>query len=134
MKIYDEENMPFDDENDDMSGFSVNEDNSIFRRFIPEPEPETIATPIPENELTVILSEANTALLRDGEELTLVFAAGGCDVCRGTKKVGSLKAAFVEKLRAARGGQLAQAFYKKDVPPMVRIVFGSGAPVPASEE
>jgi len=51
----------------------------------------------------------------------------------GDKKVGGLRPAYVKKLKAERGGQNARVFYKAAVPPMARIVFGEGAPVPAEE-
>ena len=130
MKIYDEENMTYDDEVDEMAGYTMVEDHSIFRIKVTEPEPETIASPIPQNEQTVILAEPNVATLKDGQELTLTFA-DACTVLHGKKKVGSLKDAYVQKLRAERGGQKAKVYYKQTVPPMVRIVFGEGASIPA---
>lgn len=133
MKIYDEENLPFDDGDEDMSGYTVVDDNSIFKLFVPEPEEETIASPIPQNEQTVILSDPSVAKLHDGDELTLRFCGEDCGVFFGDKKVGGLRPAYVKKLKAERGGQNARVFYKAAVPPMARIVFGEGAPVPAEE-
>lgn len=132
-RIYDEENMSQDEMEDDMAGYAVVDDNSIFKMFIPEAEPETIATPIPENEQTVILADAQTARLHDGDELTLLFVDDDCTVQAAGKKVGSLKQAYVKKLKAERGGQSARVYYKQTTPPMVRIVFGDGAPIPKTE-
>lgn len=130
MRIYDEENTAFDDDLDDMAGYTVNDEHSIFRKFVPEPEPETVATPIPQNEQTVILAEPNVSRLRDGQELALAFTEAGCNVLNADKKVGALKAAYVAKLRAERGGQCARVYYKQTAPPMVRIVFGEGEKIP----
>ena len=52
----------------------------------------------------------------------------------GNKKAGYLKAAYVKKLKAERGGQNALAYFKLTVPPMARIVFGEGEPIPAISE
>lgn len=134
MKIYDEENFPYDDAEDDMSGYTVIDDHSIYKLLVSEDEPETIATPIPENEQTVILSEPSTARLHDGDELELQFAAeNGCNVCLHGKKVGSLKPAYIKKLKTERGGQNVRVYYKSDVPPMIKLVFGAGAPVPVPD-
>ena len=131
-RIYDEENAQ-DEMDDDMAGYDVVEDNSIFKTFIPEAEPETIATPIPENEQTVILADPKTARLHDGDELTLLFVGDDCTVQSAGKSVGTLKQAYVKKLKAERGGQSARVYYKLTTPPMVRIVFGDGAPIPKVE-
>ena len=123
MRIYDEENLYDDILDDDMSGYTVVDDNSIFKLLAPEPDPETIASPIPENEQTVILCEPSVSCVADGQEL-------GCDVFASGKRIGCFKSAYVKKLKNERGGQLASAFYKNSVPPMIKLVFGSGASVP----
>ncbi|MDE6397920.1 MAG: hypothetical protein K2L51_01215 [Clostridiales bacterium] len=130
MKIYDEENTAFDDDLDEMAGYTVNDEHSIFKKFAPEPETQTVATPLPQNEQTVIMVEPNVARLRDGQELALAFTEEGCNVLCADKKVGGLKAAYASKLRAERGGQCARVYYKQTVPPMVRIVFGEGEKIP----
>lgn len=124
MKIYDEENMPYDDNDDDMAGYTLVDDNSIFRIFTPEVEPETIASPIPQNESTVILDSPSVAGLADGQKLSLQFGENSCTVKSGTRKIGGLKPAYLAKLKSERGGQKATVFYKKTTPPMVRLVFG----------
>lgn len=128
-RIYDEENVPYEDEEDDMTGYTLNEENSIFKKFIPEPEPETIASPIPQNEQTVILADPHTAGLKDGQELSIVFDET-CRILDGTRTVGTLKAAYAAKLCAARGGQKTRVYYKAATPPMVRLVFGDGTLIP----
>lgn len=131
MKIYDEENLPYDEADEDMLGYTVVDEHSIYKSFAPEPEPETIATPIPENEQTVILSEPKVAGVRNEAKLELRFSPEGCCVFCGEKKIGCLKEAFVKKLLVERGGQKAEAFFRSDIPPMVRIVFGEGDVLPA---
>lgn len=134
MHIYDEENINFDEADDEMSGYTVIEENSIFQEMFPEKDPETIATPIPENEQTVILCEPDVARLKDGDVLSLDFGAdNSCNVLCGDKKIGYLKSAYVRKLKADRGEQLASVFFKLAVPPMIRIKFGEGAPIPAAD-
>ena len=131
MRIYDEENLYDDILDDDMSGYTVVDDNSIFKLLAPEPDPETIASPIPENEQTVILCEPSVSRGADGQELELRFSdSDGCDVFASGKRIGCFKSAYVKKLKNERGGQLASAFYKNSVPPMIKLVFGSGASVP----
>ena len=124
MKIYDEENMPYDDGDDDMAGYTFVEDNSIFKLITPEVEPETIASPIPENESTVILDSPSVAGIADGAQLSLEFSENGCTVKSGARKIGALKPAYLAKLKQERAGQKATVFYKKTTPPMVRLVFG----------
>ena len=53
MRIYDEENLDFDDDEFDgeMAGYSLDEENSIFGQLAPEKDGETLATPIPQNEI-----------------------------------------------------------------------------------
>ncbi len=134
MRIYDEEN-PYDDViDDDMSGYTVVDDNSIYKLLTSEPDPETIATPIPENEQTVILCEPSVAKVSDGQELELRFSENdGCDVFASGKRIGCFKAAYVRKLKNERCEQLVKAYYKSDVPPMIKLIFGSGVPVPLPE-
>lgn len=129
MRIYDEENMSLDDDVDEMAGYTVLEGHSIFRLKTPQPEPETVASPIPQNEQTVILDRPDVARLKDGQELTLAFGQT-CAVLYNGKTVGGLKDAYVKKLCAERGGQCAKVYYKHTVPPMVRIVFGAGQTIP----
>lgn len=137
MRIYDEENLDFDDDEFDgeMAGYSLDEENSIFGQLAPEKDGETLATPIPQNEQTVLLCEPKVAGLKDGSPLNLRFTRNdGCEVYAGNKKAGELKAAYVKKLKAERGGQNALAYFKLTVPPMARIVFGEGDPIPAISE
>ena len=132
MRIYDEENVAYDDSDDEMQGFEMIDSHSIFAGVAREKEElETIASPIPQNEQTVILAEPNVARLKDGDELTLEFSGEDCcDVKNGAKKVGSLKPAYVHKLKTERGSQLAKVYYKAAVPAMIRIVFGEGNEIP----
>lgn len=126
-RLYDEENYTMDEDDDEFSGYSIDDEVSIYKTIAAatEPEQETEATPIPQNEQTVILFEAQTAGLSDGKELKLHFSGNECTVYFGSKKVGILKSAYVIKLKAERGGQKVKAYYKADVPPMVRLVFGN---------
>lgn len=135
-RIYDEENQnPYEDDDREFDGFEMDDSVSVFRTYVQQMiEEETEATPIPVNELTVLLAEADAAGVADGKELTLSFVGEGCDVSAGKRKIGSLKPAFVRKLRTERAGQGAKAYFKRDTPPMVRIVFGEGDPVPPLEE
>ena len=134
MQIYDEENINLDDADDEMSGYTVVEDNSIFNNLILQDEEQTIASPIPENEQTVILSDPDVIRLGDGAPLTLEFTDGdSCSVFSYTKKVGGLKSAYVKKLKTERGGQKASAFFKQTAPPMIRIVFGEGTTIPKAD-
>lgn len=128
----DDNDLPEDEDGENLAGYTVIDDHSIFGKYVSEKEEdeETIATPIPVNESTVILSEPQVAGLTDGKELKLKFEFEYCYVMSGNKKVGSLKPAFVAKLRNERGRQLVRAYYKADVPPMVRLVFGDGAEIP----
>ena len=127
-RIYDEENDEFDDEEDDFgrAGYDIDEQESVFRiisnAIANEQMPE--ATPIPQNEQTVILFEAQTAGVTDGKEVTLEFSGDNCSVKCGNRKIGVLKSAYVVKLKAERGGQKVKAYFKQDTPPMVRLVFG----------
>ncbi len=131
MRIYDEENLVNDEDEDEMAGYTVEDANSVFNIAVSDSEEEeTIATPIPQNEQTVILSEPSVGTLRDGAPLKLKFDGEACDVYSGSKKAGSLKPAYVKKLKSERGGQKAEVFYKKDIPPMIRIVFGNGEEIP----
>lgn len=129
MKIYDEENMPYDEDEEDFAGYTMVDDNSIFKVYAENAEEETIATPIPENESTVIICNPQVAGVPDGKELTVEFG-DECRIYFGNKCIGTLKEAFVRKLKAERGGQNAKVYYKKEAPPMVRLVFGEGDPIP----
>ena len=77
MRIYDEENLDFDDDEFDgeMAGYSLDEENSIFGQLAPEKDGETLATPIPQNEQTVLLCEPKVEGLKDGSPLNLRFTA-----------------------------------------------------------
>lgn len=134
MKIYDEENLPYDTEEEEFDGYTLVEDHSIFNvhEAAREVSDESYATPLPENEQTVILFEPSVAGIKDGASLSLTFSGDTC-VVTAKKKIGILKEAFVKKLKAERGGQGVRAFYKAATPPMVRLVFGEGAPVPKAE-
>ena len=82
-----------------------------------------------------MLCEPKVEGLKDGSPLNLRFTRNdGCEVYAGNKKAGYLKAAYVKKLKAERGGQNALAYFKLTVPPMARIVFGEGEPIPAISE
>ena len=133
MRIYDEENPLTDGDDDEMSGYTVIEENSIYKLFRTEEPGETVATPIPDNEQTVIICEPSVSRISDGDELSLVFDGDNCAIKNGAKKVGSLKPAYVKKLKTERGGALFRVFYKLTTPPMVRIVFGEGAQVPIAD-
>lgn len=135
-KIYDEENQnPYDDDDKEFDGFEMDDSVSVFRTYIREAiESVTEATPIPEGEQTVILADPSVAGIADGAQVTPIFSGETCDMYSGARKIGSLKAAFVRKLYVERGGQLATVYFKKDTPPMVRIVFGEGTPIPEIEE
>lgn len=132
MKIYDEENLSYDgDEEEEFNGFTLNEEHSIFNvaKAAREENTPVWASPIPENEQTVILFEPSVAGIKDGAEVTLAFSGDACAVM-AKKKIGILKEAFVKKLKAERGGTGVRAYYKAATPPMVRLVFGEGEPVP----
>ena len=134
MKIYDEENLPYDGDEEEFDGYTLVEDHSIFNLTAAahEENTESWATPIPENEQTVLLFEPSVAGVKDGAALTLNFCGDTCTVS-AKKKIGILKEAFVKKLKAERGGQNARAFYKAATPPMVRLVFGEGDPIPKAD-
>ena len=127
-RIYDEENDMLDDDEDDFgrAGYDIDEQESVYniisKAIANEEMPE--ATPIPENEQTVILFEAQTAGLIDGKELTLEFDGNNCTVKCGNRSVGVFKSAYVIKLKAERSGQKVKAYFKADTPPMVRLIFG----------
>ena len=132
-RIYDEENDEFDEEDDDFgrAGYDIDEQESVFKilsdAIANEQMPE--ATPIPENEQTVILFEAQTAGLADGKEVSLKFDGDNCAVTCGNRKIGVFKSAYVVKLKAERSGQKVKAYFKQDTPPMVRLVFGDDGEV-----
>ncbi len=134
MKIFDEENRELEEENE-FDGYSFDDAHSVFnvRLAATADEGEEYRTPLPENEQTVILFEPDVAGIKDGQEVTLLFDGNACTLFAG-KKIGVFKEAFVKKLRLERGGQGCRAFYKADVPPMVRLLFGEGTPVPPSDE
>lgn len=129
--IYDEENDAMDEEEDEFAGYDIDDRVSIFKTIseVIENEQETEATPLPKNEQTVILFEAQTAGMTDGKEVTLEFDGDDCAVKCGGKKIGVFKSAFVVKLKAERSGQKVKAYYKAEVPPMVRLVFGDDGEV-----
>ena len=54
------------------------------------------ATPIPDNEQTVIICEPSVSRISDGDELSLVFDGDNCAIKNGVKKVGSLKRAILQ--------------------------------------
>lgn len=125
MKRLSDDDTPIDeDDGDEFAGFTVDEGRSIFySRVAPEDE-ETIATPIPQNEQTVILCDPKVAGVKDGDELDLKFDGDNCTVYFNSRAIGTLKPAYIRKLRAERGGQKARVYFKKTTPPMVRITFG----------
>lgn len=134
MKIYDEENLPYDSEEEEFDGYTLVEEHSIFNvhEAAREENDESYASAIPENEQTVILFEPSVAGVKDGASLTLTFSGDTC-VVTAKKKIGVFKEAFVKKLKAERGGVGVRAFYKAATPPMVRLVFGEGALIPKAE-
>ena len=127
-RIYDEENdAPYEEDDDfGLAGYDIDDQVSIFKTISDAIEREQMpeATPIPENEQTVILFEAQTAGLADGKEVSLKFDGDNCAVTCGNRKIGVFKPAYVVKLKAERGGQKVKAYFKADTPPMVRLVFG----------
>lgn len=140
MKIYDEENMPYDGEEEEFDGYTLIDDHSIFnvqevvQEAVREEVPEEWMTPLPENEQTVLLCAPSVAGVKDGAALTLAFKGDGC-VVSAKKKIGTFKEAFVKKLKAERGGQSVRAFYKAATPPMVRLMFGEGdCVIPCAEK
>ena len=127
MQIYDEENIMFDEEDDDMAGYTLEDTHSIFTKIVAPEEEETVASPIPQNEQTVILCDPSVARLHEGDVLSLLFKdEDGCDVMYKEKKIGGLKPAYVVKLKAEHGGDKATVYFKLPTPPMIRIVFGEG--------
>ena len=133
MKIYDEENV-YDGEEEEFDGYTLVEDHSIFNVAAAAREENTDgwASPIPENEQTVLLFEPSVAGVKDGTPLTLTFSGNACTVS-AKKKIGVLKEAFVKKLKAERGGMGVRAYYKAATPPMVRLVFGEGDSIPQAD-
>lgn len=124
MNIYDEENYEYADDDDDMAGYSLINEHSIFKTPLTEPDPETIASPIPENEQTVLLCDPKTTLVPDGAALTFTFGENDtCAVLYSGKQIGTLKPAFVQKFKAERAAAPYTVFFKKTVPPMIRIVY-----------
>ncbi len=133
-RVYDEENMPYEDAEEEFDGYTVVDDHSIFNvGVIAAVEPKGWASPLPENETTVILFEPNVRGVKDGDKLKLQFDGENCSVHK-TAKIGILKPAFVKKLIADRGGTPYEAFYKASTPPMVRLVFGTGDPLPKTTD
>lgn len=131
--MFDEENRESEDENE-FEGYSFDDEHSVFNvKLAAAAEDDAqYRTPLPENEQTVILFEPNVAGIKDGAEVTLGFDGNTCTVFAG-KKIGVFKEAFVKKLRTERGGQGCRAFFKADVPPMIRLMFGEGTPLPPDE-
>lgn len=119
------DDMSADEDEDEFDGFSIDNTHSVFYSHVKQQleEEETIATPIPQNEQTVILCDPNAAGVKDGELLALKFDGDNCAVYSGARKIGTLKSAYVQKLKTERGGQKANVYFKKTTPPMVRIVF-----------
>ena len=135
MKIYDEENPNLDgEEEEEFSGYTMIEEHSIFNvaKAAREENEPGWASPIPQNEQTVILFEASVAGVKDGAPVTLSFCGNACTVT-AKKKIGVFKEAFVKKLRTERGGTGVRAYFKADTPPMVRLVFGEGEVIPPAE-
>lgn len=125
MKRLSDDDTPLDeDDGDEFAGYSVEEGHSIFYSHVAAEEEETIATPIPQNEQTVILCDPKVAGVKDGDELNLKFDGDNCTVYFGARAVGTLKPAYIRKLKAERGGQKANVYFKKTTPPMVRLTFG----------
>ncbi len=107
----------------DASGADISEIKKIYKKAVEEDEP-TIATPIPENEQTVIIENVSFILPKTGRQLSLKLSAAQGEVWDKKIKVGELKAAFVKKLYETRAGQFARVFMHSDVAPvMVRLVF-----------
>ena len=125
-RLYDEENDAMDEDDDEFAGYDIDDQVSIFKTIsqAAEPEQETEATPIPENEQTVILFDAQTAGIPDGKEVSLQFDGDNCSVKCGGRKIGVFKPAYVIKLKAERSGQKVKAYFKQDIPPMVKLIFG----------
>ena len=127
-RIYDEENDDFDEEDDDFgrAGYDIDEQESVFKIISAAIEREQMpdATPIPQNEQTVILFEPQTAGVADGKEVSLKFDGDNCAVMSGNRKIGVFKSAYVTKLKAERSGQKVKAYFKQDVPPMIKLIFG----------
>lgn len=123
------ENIMVDDSDDDeFEGFTIIDENEAYRRKLmaaaaEEAEPETIATPVPENEQTVLVDNAKFALLQKGQPLSLVLSGDSGSVYNGETKAADLKPAYVKKLTAERGGQYVYVTLHEKNPPMVRLQF-----------
>ena len=91
------------------------------------------ASPIPENEQTVMIDNARVSRLNEGDALTLKITGEQSGEVHGESgKVGDLKPAYVRKLSENRKGWYAQCFlYSASAPAMVKIKFsekpGKGA-------
>ena len=133
MRMYDE-NYSLDDGDDEFAGYTVVDENSIYKKFAAEEEEqETIATPIPQNEQTVLLNEPHTGGLKDGVPLEMKFTEDNCILSFNGKQIGVFRPAYIKKLKIEREGQKISAFYKAVEPPMVLIVFGEGTVIPEWE-
>ncbi len=139
--IYDDENDLYNDgdDGDEYEGFSVT-DATGAEMDVSRPEKkkrkkeswddgETVeASPIPENEQTVMIDEPNVAELSPGAPLTLVVSGETVSVFSGETKAGSLKPAFVKKLSETRKGLHAECtLFSVSAPVMVKLKFYSRA-------
>ena len=89
MRIYDEENLDFDDDEFDgeMAGYSLDEENSIFGQLAPEKDGETLATPIPQNEQTVCCASRKLRDSKTARRLICVLPETTAAKCmRATKR------------------------------------------------
>lgn len=135
MAIFDEEET-FDEDGDEFAGYTVIDENEEYRRkiasrFQAEPEIETIATPIPQNEQTVLVDNAHFFALNLGAPLKLTVNENNAEysaaVFANSEKVADLKPAYVKKLLAERGGTFASAFVHDKTPAMIKLVFAASA-------
>jgi len=134
---YDENNsFEADDEADDdeFAGFAITDDTG--KEFLREDgkkkksyddgDDEPVeASPIPENEQTVLIDNAKVSELAEGGALTLVIGGEeSAALYAGDEKAGDLKPAFVKKLLENRKGWYARCFlFSVSAPVMVKIKF-----------
>ena len=136
-KDYDENNRPDDDDSDEdeFAGYSITDDEGqeVEREgkkkkkisYDDASDEPVEASPIPENEQTVLIDNAHIFGLSEGDMLSLhITGEESASVFLGAEKVGDLKSAFVKKLLVDRRGWHVRCFFHSAaVPVMVRLVY-----------
>lgn len=114
----------YDEDEDEFSGFQLTDTIAVEREVSLEDEP-TVASPIPENEMTVIIDSPLKGL-QQGDIVSVIIdkenMTGG--ILKDGVRAGNFKKPLVEKLIRERGASVREAFvYSVGDFYMVKLLF-----------